>query len=267
MIERQYQTRLAELRQVAAQRDRRHGQVAYLRLGLVGLAGAALFISGWSGLPVALAAAVAFIVIAVYHARVLAARDRARSAATYYERGLRRIGDDWIGHGDPGERFRPEAHLYSEDLDLFGRGSLFELLATTRTQAGQETLTRWLLAPADPAQLLERQAAVRELTARHDLREAMAVAGDGLPRAGIDAARLRTWAAAPPILARPWPRVAMALASAVVLPTVVRGLVLRRPAGLVRAIGRGAARDPDRLGAVPAPARVRHHRHGGRSSP
>ena len=216
-----YQARLAELRQVAAQRDQRHGQLAYLRIGLVGVAIAAFAVAGWQGAPIALGAVAAFIIVAVYHARVIAARDRALAAAAYYERGLRRIGDDWIGRGDPGDRFRPESHLYAEDLDLFGRGSLFELLATTRTQAGQETLAHWLLAPAEPALVRERQAAVRELAPRHDLREAMAVAGDGLPRAGIDARRLRVWAGVPPILTRAWPRVAMALASMVVLPTIV----------------------------------------------
>jgi len=32
-------------------------------------------------------------------------------------------------------------------FDLFGRGSLFELLCTVRTRAGEKTLARWLLSP------------------------------------------------------------------------------------------------------------------------
>ena len=42
------------------------------------------------------------------------------------------------------------SHPYARDLDLFGRASVFELLCTARTRAGEETLAQWLLAPASP---------------------------------------------------------------------------------------------------------------------
>ena len=113
-----------------------------------------------------------------------------------------------MGRAEPGERFRPADHLYADDLDLFGRGSLFELLATARTRAGEETIAAWLLRPAAPDEVRLRQDAIRELVPALDLREAMAVAGDGLPAAGIHPQALRDWAAAPPILRARWPRVA-----------------------------------------------------------
>ena len=43
------------------------------------------------------------------------------------------------------------------DLDLFGPASLFELLSIARTRAGEETLAAWLLAPADPDEIVARQ--------------------------------------------------------------------------------------------------------------
>ena len=36
----------------------------------------------------------------------------------------RRLEDRWAGTGEPGERFRDDRHVYANDLDLFGRGSL-----------------------------------------------------------------------------------------------------------------------------------------------
>ena len=45
-----------------------------------------------------------------------------------------------------GTRFLEETHPYAADLDLFGSGSLFELLCTARTQTGEETLASWLKA-------------------------------------------------------------------------------------------------------------------------
>ena len=62
----------------------------------------------------------------------------------------RDIDNRWMGTGESGESFQNASHPYSRDLDLFGAGSLFELLCTARTQAGQETLAKWLLAPAPP---------------------------------------------------------------------------------------------------------------------
>ena len=38
----------------------------------------------------------------------------------------------WMGGGETGERFRNPAHVYEEDLDLFGKGSLFELISTAQ---------------------------------------------------------------------------------------------------------------------------------------
>ena len=68
--------------------------------------------------------------------------DRAKSAAERGHRVLRaRVwrgwASDWVGKGNQGERFRDPKHLYADDLDLFGRGSIFELLSTARTAAGE----------------------------------------------------------------------------------------------------------------------------------
>src|SRR5581483_9950108 len=63
---------------------------------------------------------------------------RAARAAAYYDRRLACLGC----------RYHDDAHPYAADLDLFGDGSLFELLCTARTRAGQDTLAAWLLHPA-----------------------------------------------------------------------------------------------------------------------
>ena len=44
----------------------------------------------------------------------------------------------------------PPDHPYAVDLDIVGRASLFQLLDTTATRMGRESLAAWLLAPADP---------------------------------------------------------------------------------------------------------------------
>jgi hypothetical protein len=130
---------------------------------------------------------------------VLRGRRACERAAAYYEKALARLDGDWAGRGETGERFLDHAHPYAEDLDLFGKGSLFELLCTARTRMGEEALARWLLAPAEPAVARARQEAVAELRPRVDLREDLAVLGEDV-RAGVHPEALAAWGEQPPLL-------------------------------------------------------------------
>lgn len=198
--------------------DTRHRQlgIANLALGalvlaLIGLALVARLVSVlWVVPPLS-----AIVVLAILHDRVMKKREHASRTAAYYERALARIDNRWMGRGDSGERFQDESHPYSRDLDLFGAGSLFELLCAARTHVGQQTLARWLLAPAAPVEVRARQEAVGDLRNRLDLREniavlaeeslalapaeALAAWGEGSP---LPASRLLRWASA--LLAGLW---------------------------------------------------------------
>ena len=133
-----------------------------------------------------------YVGLVLFHDRVIRAQDATARAIAFYEHGLSRLDDRWIGTGESGERFRDDSHLYANDLDLFGRGSLFELLSLARTLAGEETLARWLKQPALGDEIAARQEAVRELTFGLDLREDISLAGARV-RAGVDPAALAAW--------------------------------------------------------------------------
>lgn len=96
----------------------------------------------------------------------------------FYERALRRVKGDWAGSGVTGDEFNPPDHVYAADLHLFGEGSLFELLCTTRTSIGERTLANYLLEAPSLEQARLRQDAVRELRGRVDLRERIAALGE-----------------------------------------------------------------------------------------
>ena len=140
--------------------------------------------------------AVVFVWLMQRHDRVLRARADAIRGIRFYERGLARIEDRWRGGGEPGERFRDDRHVYTNDLDLFGSGSLFELLSLARTYAGEETLARWLVIPGGAVEVRERQEAVRELGPMLDLREQLAIAGTEV-RESVRTGRLLEWAESP----------------------------------------------------------------------
>ncbi len=113
--------------------------------------------------------------------------------ADYYEKGISRLTRKWE-FLDTGEVFTDQDHFYSKDLDLFGRGSLFQLLCSARTQMGRETLAKWMRAPASIAEIRDRQAAISELRERRELPESLAAAG---PMQAFDCRPefLKTWAA------------------------------------------------------------------------
>ena len=149
---------------------------------------------GWSPSWLFVPAA-SFVGAAVWHDRVLRAKHAAETAATFYRHGIARIDDQWIGNGRTGDRFLDEHHPSANDLDLFGRGSLFELLSLARTHVGEDTLAMWLKAPAPSAVVLQRQAAITELRDHLDFREALATAGKSA--ADLDTTTLRAWMTQP----------------------------------------------------------------------
>ena len=148
--------------------------------------------------PMIAAPVIVFIALMVFHQRIHAAVARLERAVKFYERGFARLEDDWSGGGETGERFADKSHPYSEDLDLFGEGSLFELLSTARTKAGEERLASWLLTAAPILEVLARQRSVEELRPRLDLREEVALLGDEV-NAGAHPEELTTWAARPSV--------------------------------------------------------------------
>lgn len=157
---------------------------------------------------------IAFAILVAIHQRARIAERRARRAARFYDAGLERLDHAWAGKGIGGERFFDPIHPYAADLDLFGRGSVFELLCTSRTQAGEETLAGWLLAPASPDVVRARHVAIAELRPRLDLRETMALLGDDV-RSALDPAALVAWSNDPP-----WYVTTLERVLAVVLPVL-----------------------------------------------
>ncbi len=177
----EYSGRIESQRLAQAQFRRIHS-----RLGVAKVAIAAIFVAlivwlleyraisvAWIFAPV-----VAFFILNAFHSRVLASLQKSTRIIAFYERGLARLEDRWMGAGETGDAFLDPAHPYARDLDIFGKGSLFELLCAARTSTGQKILADWLLHPADLEEIRTRQAAVIELRPRLDLREALAVFGE-----------------------------------------------------------------------------------------
>jgi hypothetical protein len=156
------------------------------------------FPPGWLLLGVA-----AFAALVIAHQAARRARARADRAADFYRKGLARIEDRWQGNGQQGAQFDDPRHVYASDLDLFGKGGLFELLCTVRTRMGEEHLAQWLKSPAPLSEIRARHAGISDLKDRIDLREELAVIGEHA-NVGIHPAALLKWAETPNRLVSPW---------------------------------------------------------------
>ncbi|HXA52096.1 MAG TPA: hypothetical protein VNV86_17385 [Candidatus Acidoferrum sp.] len=190
---------LAQRRASIAALERRHRSFGYAKLA-VALIGVLLV---WFALSRSAAAILwvlvpiaAFAVLVVLHDRLLKRMERLRRAIQFFDNAIARIDGKWAGNGESGERYLNPEHPYASDLDLFGKGSLFELICTARTLLGKDTLAAWLQAPAPPGEVRARQEAVDELRPRVDLREELAVLGEEA-RTGVHPAGLAAWGETP----------------------------------------------------------------------
>ncbi len=142
-----YSGLLAQRRTEIAAREARHRRLGYYRLAAFVAAGAAVWLAlaGTLSILWVLLPAAVFVALIVIHERLLAVLERRRRAVRYFEKGLARLEGAWAGTGEPGDRYLDPHHPYAQDLDLFGKGSLFEKLYTSRTHIGDDTLAPRLL--------------------------------------------------------------------------------------------------------------------------
>ena len=159
---------------------------------------------GWMVPP-----AVLFTALVLLHTRAKEAAEESAAARDVQARSLRRLdGDASDGPLAPDPAGPPTTGPVADlarDLDLLGRGSVFQLVATAGTRLGLTTLARWLTSTSPATETRARQAAVTELAADADLREQLAVLAS---REGerLDREALVAWVGQPPAPPPPWAR-------------------------------------------------------------
>lgn len=219
-----YQQRLA-INEAEAAHWRQQGE----RQGLLttGLVTATLVCAGfgiWQHAGLAWGLAIAGAIGAIFsyarHVHFDNQRDRANRLAQIQREGRWRLVRDWEHlplRGLPA----PADHPYATDLDLTGHASVQHLLGTAMTPVGQETVRDWLLHPAAPADIAQRQAAIRELQQLIDWREAIAIAGQRVRASQSRYLAFVTWAEGAPYLHRQPQLVLLTRVFAVITPILM----------------------------------------------
>jgi hypothetical protein len=181
---REYDARLRLRQDQEARWARRWARLARARSALFGLIVViawlvdreAFVVKVWLAPP-----ALLFEVLIWRRNRALQAWRQAARAAAFYKECLARLEHRWSGRGRAGTCYLDDNHPCALDLDLFGVGSLFELLCGPCSRFGEDTLAAWLRRPARADEVCRRQRAVADLAGRLDLREDLALVSVDLP--------------------------------------------------------------------------------------
>jgi len=177
-----YQSRVDEIavhEKKFARRDQRfvRFRIAYfvLALGLITLClGDPKHVSWWwLTIPVVL-----FGSLLPFHQKCLRNLKRARAIRAFHTSRLRRLDREFGEDVSDGAEFSNDLHPWTQDLDVFGPGSLFQLLNECRTQPGRRKLAEWLQAVCDGDTIRLRQARAQGLKNELALRESLACIPD-----------------------------------------------------------------------------------------
>lgn len=168
---------------------------------------------------IALLAFLAFAWLVQHHGKVLEQEAHQRRYAIVNEHALLRLTGKWHNLPRAGISFAPKDHGYSEDLDLFGTGSVYQRISVAHTRYGQTTLSAWLTEPASLDEIQARQTAVLELSPMLEFRQSFEAEGMALVEKkrgrvgqltdGPNPHRLLTWVTAAPKISGNLPIVAL----------------------------------------------------------
>jgi hypothetical protein len=146
-----------------------------------------------------------------YAQRLLAVNQRAELRVTGHARVLLDDGSDLteeLAGKAPSPAIATRIRTLADDLDLFGRASVFQRVSVAHTRFGRSALAQAFVAEPDPAGVAERQAAVRALAPELELRQRIEALASALTRgkagptvaAALDPEPLLRWAESPPRL-------------------------------------------------------------------
>lgn len=181
----------------------------------------------WTAAALVLAA---FVALVVLHRRERRAAQWQRRLAGANRLGLMRLERRWealpVLDAPPG----PAASRAAEDLDVFGKPALTQLLGPLATPGARAMVGRWLTEP-DPAPVIpERQESVRALAGQNDWRDELAAHALGATDVSMDEIdSFARWTESEPWLATQ----SLVRWSARLLPLAAIGLIVAQLTGAV----------------------------------
>ena len=118
-----------------------------------------------------------FLVIAYFHNRKIEDKRKNDIFIKVNEDGLKRLDGTWREFEDQGIEYLNEEHGFINDLDVFGRSSLFQLINTTKTKFGRKILAEKLKLENLPtkSEVTKKQEGIKELAEKIQWRQKLII--------------------------------------------------------------------------------------------
>ena len=149
-------------------------------------------------------AIILFSLFSKYHTKLFNQKDYLKVLIQINQQELNALNHDYMNE-DSGEEFIDHSHLYTHDLDVFGRGSLFQYINRSATQLGREKLASWFSNHLINKEAIERrQNTVRALSCELETRQLFRATGLLYKGKSADKSELEAWASSPLFFKNKW---------------------------------------------------------------
>ncbi len=227
-----YETRLNELQSQQKKLQSRKTLFGVLRLGSL-VAIIAVFYFLWQ-LGLAYVFSVTAVILIVFVRLVYI--DLQNKAAIRHMEHLIHINEDECKaldgeyyHFKNGATYLPKEHLYAADMDIFGHASLYQFVNRTTSDMGAQQLAAWLLDPAAADEIIARQKAIKELSAKITWQQELIAYGKETCISNTTYQRLQQWLLEPTLFLqfKPWRWLR------IVLPAIIVAIVTGTITGII----------------------------------
>ena len=167
-----------------------------------------------------------FLIMIKVHNRFFMRKQWLEVKGDILKKELKGLNNDYSVFDD-GKEFSDTEHLYSFDLDIFGRKSLFQAINRTCTHIGKKTLADWIKNHLRTKKDIEnRQNCIKDLSTRNDFRLKFAITGLINRSENNDDNDIQKWARTESSLTKStWARILIWLVPSVNIILLVCGLV------------------------------------------
>ncbi|QPJ86005.1 DNA mismatch repair protein MutS [Sarcina sp. JB2] len=114
-----------------------------------------------------------FLFLVKIHEKIYINKERVKGFIELNKKEIERINGKWKSFDDKGEEYLDLKHPFINDLDIFGKNSLFQWVNNTKTTYGRESLKNLMMFNNLPRreEILERQSSLKELADKIDFRQ------------------------------------------------------------------------------------------------
>ncbi len=170
--------------------------VSWGRLAAIVLAIAAIYFLKESSITLAIG--ISAICVAAFFRLVVVAINKGKKIDNYNrllainEQELDAANGQYFAQPN-GAGFLPPLHPYANDLDIFGKASLYQFINRTASEQGGATLANWLLQAAETNTIIQRQEAAKELQPQYEWRQQLHAHGLAEPVTIATQQKIKTW--------------------------------------------------------------------------